>query len=169
MFKRIVIGVAALAAMPSALPAPASGPGATQAEVSITVKDKPLQLQRDEQVAFMFVIAMSDLENECTQHAGRGCTLDELASGGIPSKDRWQIGHLKFDPRTSDPNYTYTLNAGEKNWEVKATPQKPGLGGFYVVGSGMFPKVLYNPKGEASIASTETDGYSISGDSFKAD
>jgi hypothetical protein len=101
--------------------------------------------------------------------AGRGFTLDELVSGGIPSKDHWPIGHLKFDPRSADPNYTYTLNAGEKNWEAKTTPKKPGLGGFYVVGSGMFPKVLYNPKGEASIASTETDGYSISGHTFKAD
>src|SRR5271166_7031095 len=61
------------------------GPGATTAKVNVTVNDKPLPLQRDEQIAFMFVVAMSDLENECTQHAGRGCTLDELAKGGVPS------------------------------------------------------------------------------------
>jgi helix-turn-helix protein len=169
MIKRIVLlATALIISAPTALPASAGGPETTKAEVNITVKDKSLALQHDEQIAFMFVIAISDLENECTAHAGRGCTLDELVSGRVTSKDSWEIGRLKFDPRTTDPNYTYTLNAGEENWEVKATPKKPGLGGFYVVGSGMFPKVFYNPKGEASIVSTETNGYSIIGDTFKA-
>ena len=167
---RIVVYLG-LAACPPGLAwsAAAGDPGATTAKVSITAHGQALSLQRDEQIALMFLTAISSLEDDCMRHAGRGCSMDELVNGGVQGADKWKINRLKFDPRTSDPNYTYTLNAGDTNWEAKATPKKPGLGGFYFVKAGFgFAKAFYSPKGEASIASTETDGYSIEGDIFVA-
>ncbi|MGO9626316.1 MAG: hypothetical protein ACLP2Q_17890 [Steroidobacteraceae bacterium] len=95
------------------------GPSATTAKVSITSKGKELPLQRNEQIALMFMPAISSLEDDCLQYASRGCSMDELVNGGVKATDQWKIGRLKFDPRTTDP-------------------KKPGLGGFYFVKVGFW-------------------------------
>src|SRR5271166_5338116 len=104
------------------------GPSGTTATVSITAHGQALPLQRDEQIALMFMTAISSIEDDCMRHAGRGCPMDELVNGGVQGPDNWKINRLKFDPRTTDSNYTYSLSAGDKSWEAKATPKKPGLG-----------------------------------------
>ena len=112
--------------------------------------------------------AVSNIEDDCIRHAGHACSLDELVNG-TTTQDNWKVGHLKFDPRTADPNYTYTVNAGKNSFEAKAIPKKLGLGGFFTVKAGFgFGKKFYNPQGEASIASEEIDSSSIEGDLFQA-
>jgi hypothetical protein len=59
------------------------------------------------------------------------------------------------------------LNAGANTWEMKVTPKKPGLGGFYLLdANGSWTKKFYNPKGEASITSWELEGDGVTGDAF---
>ena len=169
VYKRQVYVSLATCVAAVAAAAPAGGPSASTATVSLTANGKDLPLKREEQIALMFLTAISTLEDDCVRHVGRACSLDELVNGGVQAPDNWRIAHLKFDPRATDPAYTYTLNATEKNWEVIATAKKPGFGGFYVARAGFgFAKLYYDAKGEASNASTRTDGYSIAGDSFVA-
>lgn len=167
--SRMRIAVFVLTCLPSlAWSALATGPADTTAKVSATVGGKPLPLQRPEQIALMFMSAISNLEDDCIRHAGHACSLDELVNG-TTTQDNWKVGHLKFDPRTTDPNYTYTVNAGKNSFEAKAIPKKPGLGGFFTVKPGFgFGKKYYNPQGEASITSEEIDSSSIEGDLFQA-
>jgi hypothetical protein len=139
----------------------ASGPFATKAVVEADHDGKPLPLQRNEQIAFMFAVAIDNLENACHVRLSHFCTMDELIRGDHDEN------MLKFDPRSADPNFTYVLNISPAVWELKVVPKKSGLGGFYFVNFGdEFSKKFYNPKGEASVMSVVVDGYSVTGDGF---
>ena len=111
---------------------PAAGPFATQAKVEVKSEDTVIPLKREEQIAFMFVSAIDSLEDDCGRHAAEPCTLAALVRGPKPKETDWPMGKLKFDPTTTDPNYTYKVVLEERKWQIWANPRKPGLGGFYI-------------------------------------
>jgi hypothetical protein len=142
---------------------PASTPSATKAKVVVESDAGAIPLKRDEQIAFIFVEAVKNLQDDCSRHAAEPCTLEALVRGPKP-KDDFGIGKLQFDPNASDPNYTYKVIVNGRNWEVWADPRKPGLGGFYL--KGPFGGSWYNPSGPATPAHTKITGSSIDGDLF---
>jgi hypothetical protein len=145
---------------------PAAGPFATKAKVEVkTEEDTVIPLKREEQIAFMFVSAIDSLEDDCGRHAAEPCTLEALIRGPKAKEADWPMGKLKFDPTTTDPNYTYKVVLEERKWQIWANPRKPGLGGFYLkhaFGGGKF----YNPAGPATEKDKKISGSSIEGDLF---
>ena len=119
-----------------------------------TLKDsdgKVVNLQPAEQVAFLLVYAIKDLEGTCGDTffggPGRPCTMSELIQG-VKTKNGRTIG-LSQNP-TQDVTYRYTLTIIGKDCVVTAIPKSPGLGAFawvgtaHGMGSGNF---YYNPAG----------------------
>ena len=152
----------------------AQTPHDTKASVSAKELDGPdIKFQRPEQIALMFIVAIADLQDDCKSHAKHICTLPELIAGPKSQVKDWTIGKLKFDPNKADPNYTYkvasTYNVATMRgqYEIWATPKKPGLGGFYWVGKGFIGDYYYNPAGAATAANKKLDAISVGGDSFK--
>jgi hypothetical protein len=144
---------------------PAASPFATKAKVQVKMGDTVIPLKREEQIAFMFVSAISSLEDDCGRHAAEPCTLEALIRGPKPKDAGWPMGKLKFDPTTTDPNYTYKVVLEERKWQIWANPRKPGLGGFYVIhafGGGTY----YNPAGPATEKDKKITENSIEGDLF---
>jgi hypothetical protein len=144
-----------------------SGPSATKATVMIKDDAGEIPLKREEQIAFMFVQAIASLEDDCSRHAAEQCSMNALVRGP-KTKDEWHLARLKYDPATSDPNYTYKLTLNGGRWEIWATPNKPGLGGFYVKGSAASHDIFYNAKGKATAQDRNIIESAIDGDSFKA-
>lgn len=121
---------------------PATGPFATQAKVVVRWKGTVIPLKREEQIAFMFVVAIHD---------------------------QTALRKLKFDPNATDPNYSYKVALGggadpqRRTYQVWANPRKPGLGGFY--SNGRF-STWYNPAGPATENDTKIDEKTIDGEDF---
>jgi len=156
--------IALVATIALARQKPAATPGATTATVVVTFDGKVLPLKREEQIALMFVDAIKNLQDDCGRHAAEPCTLEALVRGPKP-KDSSGMGKLKFDPNASDANYTYKVTLVGNDWEVWASPRKPGLGGFYAKGR-FGGGTWYNPAGTATRANMKIEGYSIEGDLF---
>ncbi len=153
-----------LAVSGTAQPTPAAGPAATRAKVEVQSDKGVIPLKREEQIAFMFVEAIHNLEDDCSRSAAEPCTLAALVRGP-KAKGSFGVGKLKFDPNATDPNYAYKVTLAGADWEIWANPKKPGLGGFYA--KGKFSKgTYYNPAGPATAASTKITGSSIDGDLF---
>jgi hypothetical protein len=144
-------------------------PDKVDAVVTADDENGSVALKRPEQIALMFVVAISSLEDDCKRHAEHVCTLDELIAGPKSKDKDWPIGKLKFDPNKSDPNYEYKVAAAGDKWEIWANPKKAGLGGFYFKSGGFIADKYYNPSGPATAKSKQLSGYSVSGDSFKTD
>jgi hypothetical protein len=143
----------------------AGGPYATKSKVLVKSNDKVLPLKREEQIAYIFLQSMSNMEDDCGRDAAEPCTFEALLRGPKLKKDGWEVGRLAFDPNTADPNYSYKLTLSEGSWEIWANPRRPGVGGFYLKqkwGGG----VWYNPAGPADRSHTLIDGGSIDGDLF---
>jgi len=108
-----------------------------------------VELKAAEQVAFLFVYGMQNLESNCVSTffggPGRPCSLDELVKG-VRGKSG-TIG-LNTDP-AQDSNYKYRLEVIGQDCVITALPQRAGLGGFAYVGSpgGMHGNFYYNPNG----------------------
>ncbi len=108
-----------------------------------------VQLKPAEQVAFLFVYGMQNLESNCLSTffggPGRPCALDELVKG-VHGKSG--IIGLNTDP-AQDSNYQYKLEIIGQDCVIRAIPQHPGLGGFAYIGSpgGMHGNFYYNPTG----------------------
>jgi hypothetical protein len=145
----------------------ASGPFATKATVEIDNAKGPIQLKREEQIAVMFMDAISNLEGPCGRNAGHACTMDELVAGP-KATNGMHIGKLKFDPRTTDPNYNYLITVNGTAWQAWATPRKPGLGGFYYFSKfgGVASSYYKAGSGPATEKDTAITGSSINGDLF---
>lgn len=161
----VLLLMAAYTAPAAQTGATASSPFATKTKVSVDAREGALPLKHEEKIAFMFMSAISTLEDDCRRRAGHACPLAELVKGP-KSTDDWPIRKLKFDPVKADPNYAYKISVDGKNWEAWATPAKPGLGGFYNGGGSCVRKVYYNPKGAASLQDQRITGSAIDGDSF---
>ncbi|MGP0017999.1 MAG: hypothetical protein ACLPHP_05480 [Candidatus Sulfotelmatobacter sp.] len=108
-----------------------------------------VQLKPAEQVAFLFVYGMQNLESNCLSTffggPGRLCSLDELVKG-LHGKSG--IIGLNTDP-AQDSNYQYKLEIIGQDCVIRAIPQHAGLGGFTYIGSpsGMHGNFYYNPIG----------------------
>jgi hypothetical protein len=141
-----------------------TGPLATKATVEIKDATGIIPLKREEQIAFIFVAAIKQLEGECGRDAGGPCTIAQLVAGPKPTGSN-KVEKLKFDPTTTDPNFTYKLKIDAPNWELWVSPKRAGLGGFYVA-PGMMGNVYYNPKGAASDKDKLLTETGITGDMF---
>jgi hypothetical protein len=144
---------------------PAAGPFATKARVEVKTEDTVIPLKREEQIAFMFVSAIDSLEGDCGRAAAEPCTLEVLVRGPKAKDAGWPVGKLKFDPTTTDPNYTYKVVLEEGKWQIWANPRKPGLGGFYVIHA-FKGGTYYNPAGPATEKDKKISRSYIDGDLF---
>jgi hypothetical protein len=146
-------------------PMPGTGPFATKAKVEVEDGKGPVQLRREEQIAYMFLSAIEIIEHDCQLTLEHVCPLDQLLSGSFPKGTH--IEHLKFDPNKVDPNYTYTLAASGMAWEAHANPKKPGLKGFCSMARTIgTTTVTYNTAGAAGWTDTELTNRGMEGDSF---
>jgi hypothetical protein len=146
-------------------PTATSGPFATKATVEIEDAHGSVQLNRDEQIAYMFLSAIEVIEHECQLNIQRACPLDELLSGAYPQGSG--IDHLKFDPNRTDPGYTFTLAVNGMAWEAHATSKKPGLKGFCFMSRDIgTTTVTYSNSGPAGWTSTAVGNRGMEGDSF---
>jgi hypothetical protein len=146
-------------------PTAASGPFATKATVELEDAKGPVQLKREEQIAYMFLSAIEEIEHECQLAIQHTCPLDQLLSGTYPKGNN--IEHLKFDPNKTDPNYTYTLAVNGMAWEAHATPKKQGLKGFCFMSRSIgTTTATYSNSGPAGWTSTELGNRGMEGDSF---
>jgi hypothetical protein len=102
-----------------------SGDPTTNAKVELVDATGPLTLKEPEKIAFMFVSAMEQIEQECFHAGNHVCTISEMVAGPVVKGQH--IAGLKFDPKT-DPNYTYTLTDPQNGeWEINADPKRPAL------------------------------------------
>ena len=108
-----------------------------------------VQLKPAEQVAFLFVYGIQNLESNCLSTffggPGRLCSLDELVKG-VRGKSG-TIG-LNTDP-AQDSNYRYNVEIIGMACVITGLPQREGLGAFAYIGSpsGMHGDFYYNPDG----------------------
>jgi hypothetical protein len=146
-------------------PTPATGPFATKAKVEIEDANGPVKLKREEQIAYMFLSAIEQIEHECQLTVQHVCSFNEILSGS--DSHGGQIEHLKFDPNKTDPNYVYTLAASGMAWEAHANPKKPGLKGFCSMSRNIgTTTVTYSNAGKAGWTDTELGNRGMEGDSF---
>lgn len=160
-----VAGPAGGASSP-AKPVSSSGPIVTHAQVEVKdVQGVVIPLKQEEKIAFMFMEAISSMEDDCRFHAKHICTLAELVAG--PKSPDWNIGRLKYDP-SRDPNYKYTVTPTGNGWTASASPQHAGLGGFFVDGTrGVMVERYYNANGPATTKDRHIDESSVSGEIFQ--
>jgi len=146
-------------------PTPTTGPFATKAKIDIEDAKGPIQLKREEQIAYMFLSAIEIIEHNCQLTLQHVCPMDQILSGSYPKGTN--IEHLKFDPNKTDPNYTYTLATGGMAWEAHANPKKPGLKAFCLMARNIgTTTATYNSTGIAGWTSTELGNRGTEGDSF---
>ena len=164
----MILAVTCLAAAAAAQSKPAAAkasPFDTKAKVEIKVDDKAIPLKREEQIAFMFISAIHDLEKNCESGSAEPCTLAALIRAPKKKGD-FGVGKLKFDPNAADPNYTYSITLKGADWEIWATPKKPGFCSFYAKGK-FFGGIYYRAAGgTASAQDREIGESSVSGDLF---
>jgi Concanavalin A-like lectin/glucanases superfamily len=86
----------------SGAPTPTTGPFATTAKVDIEDSNGPVKLKGEEQIAYMFLSAIEQIEHDCQLNLQHVCTLDQMLSSSYPRGTH--IEHLKFDPNKTDPN-----------------------------------------------------------------
>jgi hypothetical protein len=159
-----VICCALVAIPPAHGQAPTTGPFATKATVEIKDAKGVIPLKRSEQIAFIFLAAIKQLEGECGRDAGGPCTIAQLVAGPKPTGSN-KVGKLKYDPATADPNYTYKLTIDGSNWQLWITPKRAGLGGFYIA-PGMMGDTYFNPIGAASNKDKQLTETGITGEMF---
>jgi len=146
-------------------PLPTTGPFATKAKIEIEDAKGPIQLKREEQIAYMFLSAMEQIEHDCQLTLQHTCPLAQILSGAYPAGTHME--HLKFDPNKTDPNYTYTLATNGMAWEAHANPKRPGLAGFCFMARTIgTTTATINPNGAAGWVSDELGNRGTEGDSF---
>jgi hypothetical protein len=130
-----------------------------------------VKLKPAEQVAFLFVYGLKDLESKCGDTffggPGRPCSLAELV-GGVKDKNGHVFG-LNRDP-AQDSNYRYTVMIIGKDVVITAVPKSAGLGAFAWVGApgGMgMGHFYYNPDGADLVKARELGEVGYSGSGFK--
>lgn len=146
-------------------PMPTTGPFATKAKIEIEDAKGPIQLKREEQIAYMFLSAIEEIEHDCQLTLQHVCPYAQILSGAYPAGTHME--HLSFDPSKTDPNYTYTLATNGMAWEAHANPKRPGLAGFcFMARTVGTTTATINPAGPAGWVSDELGNRGIDGDSF---
>jgi hypothetical protein len=146
-------------------------PGGTRISTLKYSDGGAVNLKPAEQVAFLLVYNLKDLESTCASTffggPGRPCLMSELVSG-IKTKNGQPVG-LTVNP-TQDTKYHYTLMIIGKSCIITAIPKGPGLGAFAWVGqpgamgSGGF---YYNPDGADLTKAKELGEMGYEGGGFK--
>ena len=146
----------------------ASSSGAITTTATVLIQDESgveIHLKQQEKIAAMFMEAIFFLEDDCRLHMSRYCSLGELVAG--PKSPGWNVGRLKYDP-ARDTNYKYTVTLTAHGWNASATPERPGLGGFfYDLDHGIIVDRYYNPNGPASAEDKKLGETSESGEIFQ--
>jgi hypothetical protein len=146
----------------------AASSGAITTTATVLIKDEKgveIHLKPEEKIAVMFMEAISFMEDDCRRHLSSYCSLAELAAG--PKSPGWNIGRLKYDP-VRDTNYKYTVTITAHGWNASASPQRPGIGGFFDnLDHGFIVDRYYNQNGTASASDKKLGETSISGELFQ--
>jgi hypothetical protein len=163
----LAVGGAALAA--GAGKSPVSVPPDTKLMTIKYGDDTEAKLKSEEQVAFLIVYGIWNLEDACLDESGAGrlCTLEELARG-VRTQGGGTIG-LKVDPGL-DTNYTYDVTIVGDSCMIRAVPRVAGLGAFGMAGSLLRggSNFYYNPKGPDLVAGTvKLTEYGYEGNGFR--
>ncbi len=165
MRATILAALAASSVLTTASLAADAGPMATTATVEVQGDKGDLKLDRRAQIAFMFLADIAEIEQDCTIEVGRPCTMDEVVKGGVKMSNGMVTHGMTFDPRTTMPDYTFTLTPSGPYWSLAVAPKRKGLAGFYREAN-FVGTVHYNLNGPASATDPATQGDGISGDSF---
>jgi hypothetical protein len=159
------VSSASVAASANTAAMPTTGPFATKGKVEVEDANGPVKLRREEDIAYMFLSAIEQIEHDCQLTLQHVCTFAQILSGAYPAGTHME--HLKFDPNKTDPNYTYTLAANGMAWEAHANPKKPGLKGFCFMARTIgTTTATYNPAGTAGWTDIELGNRGMEGDSF---
>lgn len=144
---------------------PTTGPFASKATLDVNDAKGPLKLKREEQIAYMFLSAIEEIEHNCQLTFQHVCSMDQMLTGSYPAGSG--VEHLKFDPNKTDPNYTYTVAANGMAWEAHANAKKPELIGFcFMARTVGTTTATYSAAGRAGWVDTELTNRGMSGDSF---
>ena len=144
---------------------PTTGPFATKAKIDVEDAKGPIQLKREEQIAYMFISAIEIIEHDCQLTLQHAYPFAQMLSGAYPAGTHME--HLKFDPNKTDPSYVYTLDTNGMAWEPNANPKKPGLAGFCFMARTIgTTTATINPAGPAGWVSDELGNRGYEGDSF---
>ncbi len=128
-----------------------------------------VKLKPEEQVAFLFVSAITDLEGKCLNKffggPGRLCSLADLVKG---VRTNGGILGLSQDP-IRDSNYHYSVTIVGQDCLILAVPRRAGLGGFAYVGSpgGMNGDTYFNPGGADMSQAKKLGEMGYSGQGFR--
>jgi hypothetical protein len=136
----------------SAKPAANGGivfPKGTQIQAAYS-GDAYIKLKPEEQVAYLMMWSIHQLENRCHDELDRFCKLDELVRG-VPGKHKRIIG-LKVDP-ARDANYRYSVDV-TSDYKTSVEPRHAGIGGF-LDDQGSMGGIYFNPDGAATRQSKE--------------
>jgi hypothetical protein len=144
---------------------PTTGPFASKATLDVNDAKGPLKLKREEQIAYMFLSAIEEIEHNCQLTFQHVCSMDQMLTDSYPAGSG--VEHLKFDPNKTDPNYTYTVASNGMAWEAHANAKKPGLIGFcFMARTVGTTTATYSAAGRAGWVDTELTNRGMSGDSF---
>jgi len=132
-------------------------------------EDTPASLKPAEQVAFLMVYAIWNLEGEVVDKdsgLGRMCTLAELVKG-VKTPDGFVKG-LSVDP-ARDRNYRYDVTLIGDTCIIRALPNDRTLAGFAATGTpGRFSSNFYiNPKGPDLSRAIKITEMGYSGEGFR--
>ncbi len=136
--------------------------------VKIGDSETPVDLKPAEQVAFLFVSSIWNLEQRAVDKdmgPGRLCTLGELIKG---VKDPGgNVFGLKVTP-AKDSNYRYDLLIVGQHAIITAAPRVKGIGSFAMVGAarGFGNTMYYNPDGPDLTRAQKVTEMGYEGDGF---
>jgi hypothetical protein len=130
-------------------------------------KETAVDLKPAEQVAFLFVSAIWQAEQNCLElEVGRLATLGELIKG-VKAPGGAMIG-LKVTP-ARDVNYNYDVILIGDDCVIRAIPRVKGIGSFAIVGTPkrMIPNFYFNPEGADLARALPLTESGFAGDGFR--
>lgn len=146
---------------------PVTVPDGTRVQAVKFEDESAVDLKPEEQVAFLFVYGIWNLEGRVLEEdvLGRLATMRELISG-VKTPVGETLG-LTVNP-VKDTNYNYDLTIIGTNCLIRANPRVAGLGGFALMGSPkrIMADFFYNPKGGDLAAARKLSEMGYGGNGF---
>lgn len=143
--------------------------GTTVDAITLGDDQKKLVLKPEEQVAFLFVYDIWNLERDCVDKQsglGRLCSAGDLVKG-LKGKNGHIIG-LTANP-SQDANYRYGITIIGEDCIITASPKTPGFGGFAAIGTPDNDRsdFYFNPAGPNMAAAQRVYSMGYEGNGFK--